>query len=217
MTRTRTASISIVFALLAVVTQSGVAVAQDGSRKFIWPTKGRITQPYGCTGFSWEPRRGSCAHFHGGIDIANGRGTPIRAAGGGVITHVGWDPWGTRNWMVIMRHGNGIVTWYAHMRPRQIAGIREGVRVRQGQVVGYMSDTGMATGVHLHWAVLKNGSYVNPKNYVDGKPTRNQTTSAPQQHQPVGCTSAPVAYDSGPSAAVLNYNDPGGTPTACTA
>ena len=74
--------------------------------------------------------------------------------------------------MVIINHGGGIVTWYAHLRGKQMAGVRKGMRVRQGQLVGYMSDTGMATGVHLHWAVLKAGRYVNPRNYVDGLPYR---------------------------------------------
>ena len=44
--------------------------------------------------------------------------------------------------------------------------------MRQGEVIGYMDRTGMATGVHLHWSVLKNGRYVNPRNYVDGQPQR---------------------------------------------
>jgi murein DD-endopeptidase MepM/ murein hydrolase activator NlpD len=202
--------------LLAVFTQSGIVVGTHDQSRFIWPTVGRITQPYGCTGFSWEPRYGDCKHFHGGIDIANSRGTPIRAAGGGVITHVGWDPWGTENWMVILRHGNGLVTWYAHMRPKKIAGISEGVRVRQGQLVGYMSDTGHATGVHLHWAVLLDGRYTNPRHYVDGSPRNRDTANEPQSPS-VGCTGNPLAFNDGPSAAVLLSNDPGGSPTSCSA
>ena len=148
-------------------------------KPFIWPTTGRTTQPYGCTGFFAEPRYGSCRHFHGGIDIADQQGTPIHAAADGVITHVGWDPWGTHNWMVMINHGGGLTTWYAHMRGRDIAGINVGARVRQGEVIGYMSDTGMATGVHLHWAVLKDGRYVNPRKYVEGKPFRPRQAGRP--------------------------------------
>ena len=164
--------------LLATAVLAAPAVAEDGEPMFIWPTNGRITQPYGCTGFRLEPRRGSCAHFHGGIDIANKRGTPIHAAADGVITHVGWDPWGTRNWMVMINHGDGFTTWYAHMRGKHIDGIRRGVRVKQGDLVGYMDTTGMSTGPHLHWAVLRNGSYVNPRKYVEGSPKRRHEPPA---------------------------------------
>ena len=214
MSRTRNGSIALVLALVAVLAQSGSVVAVDQTSTFIWPTKGRITQPYGCTGFSWEPRYGNCKHFHGAFDIANTRGTPIRAAGAGVVTHAGWDPWGTGAWMVMIRHGGGLVTWYAHMRGKRIAGITKGARVRQGQVIGYMSDTGKTTGVHLHWSVLKDGRYANPRNYVEGKPSRDQT--ATQQKPPIGCA-APVGYSYGPTAAVLNNNDPDSALAGCTA
>ena len=164
MNRSRAKILSVAFVLLATLSITGPAVAANG-RPFIWPTTGRITQPYGCTGFIAEPRLGSCRHFHGGIDIANGRGTPIRAAAAGVVTHVGWDIWGTHAWMVMINHGGGVSTWYAHMRGKQIPGLHKGTRVRQGQVIGYMDATGNATGVHLHWAIVKNGHYVNPKSY----------------------------------------------------
>ena len=168
MIRSRSKFLAYALVALAAVAIANPVVADEGSDTFIWPTSGRITQPYGCTGFWMEPRHGSCAHFHGGIDIANPRGTPIRAAADGVISHVGWDKWGTRNWMVIINHGGGLTTWYAHMRGKQLTGIQEGVRVRQGEVVGHMDTTGMSTGVHLHWAVLQNGEYVNPRNFVEG-------------------------------------------------
>jgi len=149
-----------------------VAAATTATKTFIWPTRGKITQPFGCTGYPAEPRYGSCRHFHGGIDIAYERGTPILATAAGIVTHVGWDQWGTHAWMVIINHGGGVTSWYAHLRGKQIAGLRTGTRVRQGQLIGYMSDTGMATGVHLHWSILKAGRYVNPRNYVQGLPYR---------------------------------------------
>ena len=64
-----------------------------GNGRFAWPASGIVTQEFGCTGFYLEPPRGSCAHFHDGIDIANGSGTPIRAAGDGVVAFVGWNPY----------------------------------------------------------------------------------------------------------------------------
>ena len=60
-------------------------------------------------------------------------GTPIHAAADGVITHVGWDQWGTRNWMVMINHGDGLTTWYAHLRGRDIAGINVGVASPAGR------------------------------------------------------------------------------------
>src|SRR5215211_1210861 len=92
--------LSLTLAVFAGLMLAVPAIAQDEPQKpkpFIWPTTGRITQPYGCTGFYIEPRYGSCRHFHGGVDVADGEGTPIHAAADGVITHVGWDEWGTRN------------------------------------------------------------------------------------------------------------------------
>ena len=134
-----------------------------------WPAKGRITQGYGCTGFNWEPRRGSCRHFHSGIDIANARGTPISSAAEGVITFVGWDPWdrGRRPaWMVIVKHSGGIRTLYAHMTARRMDGVSKGAAVRRGQVIGYMNMTGKATGVHLHWAAMDGSRFVSPARYL---------------------------------------------------
>jgi murein DD-endopeptidase MepM/ murein hydrolase activator NlpD len=105
--------IAFLMALVAVLPSASPTVAQDATAQpWIWPTSGKITQPYGCTGFYAEPRRGSCAHFHNGIDIANDRGTPIRAVADGTVKLVGWDPWihPDPDWMVIIDHGNGIQT-----------------------------------------------------------------------------------------------------------
>ena len=183
--RSRPAVLSVAFVVIASLAVAAPAIAEDGaqevvaSKPFIWPTTGRVTQQYGCTGFWAEPSYGGCRHFHGGIDIADRQGTPVRAAAAGVITHAGWDPWGTRAWMVIINHGDGLTTWYAHLRGRDITGIDVGVRVNQGDVIGHMSDTGMATGVHLHWAVLKDGRYANPRKYVEGRPFKARKSTGP--------------------------------------
>ena len=142
-----------------------------------WPTVGRITQPWGCTGFYLEPRRGSCRHFHIGIDIAHARGTPIRAAADGIVSYVGRDPWirgRYRSWVVIIRHGNGVRTFYAHLKKRRVAGAGEGRRVKKGQLIGYMGNTGLSTGVHLHFGVIDDHRWVNPGRYVpDASPARH--------------------------------------------
>ena len=103
-----------------------------------WPMSGDVTQPFGCTGFSWEPPFGSCAHFHQGIDIVAPYGTPIHAAGEGTIVYIGWnyadgaDP----AWIVIIAHSQVLQTWYAHMSPQYPGGIHAGSHVDAGQVIG---------------------------------------------------------------------------------
>ena len=208
MIRSRTKLMAYALAVLASVAVANPVIAEDGSSEFTWPTTGRVTQTFGCTGFRYEPRQGSCAHFHGGIDIADSRGTPIRASADGVITHVGWDQWGTRNWMVIINHSGGLTTWYAHLRGKELTDIQEGVRVRKGEVVGYMDQTGLATGVHLHFSILKNGSYVNPRDYVDGLPFKPRKSGTPTSA--ASCGDVWIASVSGGAAAAVLVGDDGG-------
>lgn len=214
MPRSHRLLLSAFVVLLTSLAPAASAVATDSQTKFIWPTTGRITQPYGCTGFVWEPRRGSCAHFHNGIDIADAKGTPIRAAADGVLSLVGWDPWLRQNpdWMVIISHGKGIQTMYAHLRAKQIPGIRKGLRVRQGQIIGYMDKTGMATGVHLHWSVIDNHTFVNPKLYVKGAPSRRSANPSAS-----GCGQVFVALEAGGVTAAVTEGEGGGTASACSA
>ena len=133
-----------------------------------WPMSGDVTQNYGCTGFSWEPPRGSCAHFHSGIDIVAPFGTPVRASGAGTIVYIGWnyadgaDP----AWIVIIAHSEGLQTWYAHMQPRYPGGISAGSHVDRGDVIGFEGNTGHSTGAHLHWGVMFNGDFANPRLFL---------------------------------------------------
>jgi murein DD-endopeptidase MepM/ murein hydrolase activator NlpD len=133
-----------------------------------WPMSGNVTQNFGCTGFSWEPPQGDCAHFHSGIDIVAPAGTKVRASGDGVVAYIGWnyadgsDP----AWIVIVAHSDDLQTWYAHMKPAYPGGIKAGSRVRSGQVVGYEGNTGHSTGAHLHWAVRFKGNFVNPRLFL---------------------------------------------------
>ena len=109
---------------------------------FAWPTQGRLVQGYGCTGFHLNPARGSCSHFHDGIDIAGYLGTPIRAAAVGVVSYIGWNPWDheQRAFMVVVAHPGGLETLYAHVLPRR--DVRVGQLVRRGELIGYMGSTG---------------------------------------------------------------------------
>ena len=154
-------------ALIAKQMQSGsIPSAYNGTLQ--WPMAGDVTQPFGCTGFSWEPPYGSCPHFHQGIDIVAPYGTPVHASGDGTIVYIGWnyadgaDP----AWIVIIAHSQGLQTWYAHMSPRYPGGIHAGSSVRAGQVIGYEASTGHSTGAHLHWAVMLNGTFENPRLFL---------------------------------------------------
>jgi len=97
--------------------------------------------------------------LHQGIDFAAGHGTPVVAAGDGVVVEARrWGGYG--NWVRI-RHQGGWETGYAHLS-RYGSGIRAGTRVRQGQVIGYVGSTGRSTGPHLHYETWFKGKRVNP-------------------------------------------------------
>jgi murein DD-endopeptidase MepM/ murein hydrolase activator NlpD len=92
---------------------------------------------------------------HEGTDYAADPGTPVMAAGDGVVARAGWT--GGYGNMVEIRHRSGIVTRYGHLRGFA-RGIRSGRRVSQGQVIGYVGSTGLATGPHLHYEFRVNGT-----------------------------------------------------------
>lgn len=108
------------------------------------------------------------SRMHRGLDFAAPTGTPIMAAGDGVVTHAGRK--GNYGITVELRHPNQYTTLYAHMS-RLGRGISRGTRVKQGQVIGYVGSTGMSTGPHLHYEVHLRGEHVNPAS-VDSPPGR---------------------------------------------
>ncbi len=97
--------------------------------------------------------------MHRGVDWSAPRGTPILAAGNGTVSKAGWSSgYGRR---IELRHTNGYTTTYNHMTGFA-KGVKEGVRVTQGQIIGYVGSTGLSTGPHLHYEVLVNGRYMDP-------------------------------------------------------
>ncbi len=96
--------------------------------------------------------------MHKGTDFAAPLGTPIMASGSGVIKKAGWCGGGGN--CVVIKHNSTYQTIYAHMS-KFAKGIRSGVRVKQGQTIGYVGSTGKSTGPHLHYEVLINGKKVN--------------------------------------------------------
>jgi murein DD-endopeptidase MepM/ murein hydrolase activator NlpD len=142
---------------------AGGNIPSQYSGSLRWPMPGTVTQPFGCTGFSWEPPKGDCAHWHNGIDIVAPYGTRVRSSGAGRVVYIGWnyadgaDP----AWIVIIAHSSNLTTWYAHLQARYP--VRAGQVVAKGQVIGYEGNTGHSTGAHLHWMVQLNGDFVNPR------------------------------------------------------
>jgi len=97
---------------------------------------------------------------HRGVDYAAPSGTPIRAIGDGRVVFAGWKG-GYGRYVKIQHNNRAHATAYAHMR-RYGRGIRKGVRVKQGQIIGYVGQSGLATGPHLHFEFRSRGRAVNP-------------------------------------------------------
>jgi len=98
--------------------------------------------------------------MHTGVDIAARYGTPIRASGDGVVIYTGWR--GGYGRTIIVSHGNGLSTLYAHCSGIDVY---EGRKVKQGDVIGRVGATGLATGPHVHFEVRVNGRCVDPMTY----------------------------------------------------
>jgi murein DD-endopeptidase MepM/ murein hydrolase activator NlpD len=97
--------------------------------------------------------------MHSGVDWSDDTGAPIFAAGNGTVIHADWSSgYGRR---IEIQHLNGYVTTYSHLSGFA-RGIQEGQKVRQGQIIGYIGNTGLSTGPHLHYEVAINGNYVDP-------------------------------------------------------
>ena len=97
--------------------------------------------------------------LHTGVDLASRTGTPIYASGDGIVEKAGWSSGYGK--FVGLKHVNGFETGYGHMS-RIADGMRPGVRVRQGQIIGYVGSTGNSTGPHLHFEIKVNGRFVDP-------------------------------------------------------
>lgn len=123
----------------------------------IWPASGPITSPFG---WRTHPIFGT-SRYHSGIDIGADYGDAVGVADGGVVIYADWM--GGYGKAVIIDHGGGISTLYAHNSELVVS---EGQRVRKGETVSYVGSTGYSTGPHLHFEVRQDGSPVNPMNYL---------------------------------------------------
>ncbi|MDD4027274.1 MAG: peptidoglycan DD-metalloendopeptidase family protein [Candidatus Shapirobacteria bacterium] len=117
-----------------------------GEGNFMWPTSGTISQRY-----SW---------YHRAVDVANRSNPTIVAAQGGTVTSAGWNGGGYGNYVVI-NHGNGYSTLYAHMLNNSVV-VKAGQVVKQGQKLGTMGSTGRSTGTHLHFEIKGPSGNMDP-------------------------------------------------------
>ncbi len=123
----------------------------------VWPTGGPITSDYG---WRIHPVLGY-RRMHTGIDIGAGYGRAIKATDSGNVIHSGWC--GGYGYTVIIDHGKGISTLYAHCSKIYV---RRGQAVFKGSTVAAVGSTGMSTGPHLHFEVRVNGVPVSPWGYI---------------------------------------------------
>ena len=137
--------------------QSGEKNVGGSTGTMLWPAEGEITSPFG---WRTHPIFGT-QRLHTGIDIGADYGDTVRAADGGVVIHSDWM--GGYGNAVIIDHGNGISTLYAHNSQLLVS---EGQSVAKGQAISRVGSTGYSTGPHLHFEVRQNGSPVNPLNFL---------------------------------------------------
>ena len=120
----------------------------------LWPVK-RVSGSY-VSSYMGDGRG------HKGMDIVASAGTPIYAADGGTVSYAGWDSSGY-GYKIVIKHSNGYETLYAHCNAIYV---KVGDTVGKGETVGAVGKTGRATGNHLHFEVRKNGTILNPANFI---------------------------------------------------
>ncbi len=122
-------------------------------RPSLWPVDGRLL---GAFGRRSDPFSGEQA-FHTGVDISGSVGTPVRATADGVISHAEYS--GGYGRLVVIDHGGGVQTYYAHLSRIDVI---TGQEIRRGEVIGALGSSGRATAPHLHYEVRQGGNPVNP-------------------------------------------------------
>lgn len=133
------------------------AFADSSYTPSIWPVLGRITDGFG---ERLDPFSGEGA-FHTGVDVGADYGAPVHVTADGMVLDAGQHSGYGR--VVVVDHGFGITTWYAHLSSFAVIA---GTRVKRGEVIGYTGISGRATGPHVHYEVRVNNAPVNPRHYM---------------------------------------------------
>ncbi|HHY17506.1 MAG TPA: M23 family metallopeptidase [Firmicutes bacterium] len=142
----------------AKVTATSLEIAAASrSSSFSWPLTGRVTDGYG---WRIHPITGK-RQFHEGIDIAAPLGTAIKAAAGGTVSFAGWSNGYGR--LVVIRHSDGYETRYGHLSRYAVS---KGQRISKSEILGYVGQSGDATGPHVHFEIRVSGRAKNPRNYL---------------------------------------------------
>jgi len=123
----------------------------------VWPVPGRLLSSFGSRS---DPFTGGSS-FHSGVDITAVKGTPIRCTADGIVKSAEWS--GAYGKLVIIDHGGGVETYYAHLSAFEVI---PGQDVRRSQVIGRSGGTGRATSPHLHYEVRQGGAPVNPYKFL---------------------------------------------------
>lgn len=124
----------------------------------IWPVKGWVTSEFGTR----ESPFSSGAELHKGLDIATRMGKEVLAAADGLVVEAAYRT--DDGNIVKIDHGRGFATAYAHLSK---IGVKQGTRIKRGDLIGYVGDSGRSTGSHLHYAVYINNVPVNPRRYLN--------------------------------------------------
>jgi murein DD-endopeptidase MepM/ murein hydrolase activator NlpD len=124
------------------------------------PLEGKINSGFG---YRKDPFRSSIG-FHSGVDIDAKFGDPVVATADGVVKKTGWQ--GSYGKTVVLQHEEGFETIYGHLSKITV---KEGQKVKVGEVIGKAGNTGRSTGTHLHYEVIKDGKRVNPSNFLSLK------------------------------------------------
>jgi murein DD-endopeptidase MepM/ murein hydrolase activator NlpD len=131
----------------------------------IWPSTGWLSS---MMGHRVDPITGA-DDFHAGLDIAGERGQPVYATAAGTVTHTGFQ--GGYGNLIVLDHGFGLETRYGHLLNY---GVKEGAKVKRGDLIGHVGNSGRSTGYHLHYEVLANGKLLNPLQFLSQQKPRAQ-------------------------------------------
>jgi murein DD-endopeptidase MepM/ murein hydrolase activator NlpD len=131
----------------------------------IWPSTGWLSS---MMGHRVDPITGA-DDFHAGLDIAGERGQPVYATAAGTVTHTGFQ--GGYGNLIVLDHGFGLETRYGHLLNYAV---KQGAKVKRGDLIGHVGNTGRSTGYHLHYEVLANGKLLNPLQFLSQQKPRAQ-------------------------------------------
>ena len=148
-------------ALVGAAAASAVALTGMAPATFVSPVDNAvISQGFGCTGLSIEPRAPQCpgGHWHSGVDLAARRGTPVHATQPGTVTVIA-DAGGF-GLHVILDHGGGLTSLYGHLDTVTVA---DATVVEAGAQIGTVGTSGNSTGPHLHFEIRRNGVAEDPR------------------------------------------------------